>query len=166
MNAIEISSRLNGLVIFSSAMLAISKHLGDQHRSLVEENKMLVRNASIRSDETNDALQKLKKDKDNLLNTSPWAMKRPIFGLFCGLLTVPVLHILSILWSRFSDFSGWFFVGVFGMLGVLSLWVVWHLYKMDELAKKIERDAKSILSMYEVLVEAVECERRNTNSTQ
>lgn len=150
---------LNGMVIYTSAVLAISKHLSDRHKDIIYEIKERLSVIDLSKSDSNTALQGIRKEWDILLATEPVNADRLILALLIGLLSFPVahitLHFFPFQLQKYSFCIGLVYLALLGISG----WLGFTIYAMKRQRVKFDKNHRDLKGQYDLVSEAINCER-------
>lgn len=148
----------NGLIIFTSAMLAITKFFGDRHRSYLTSLQERVEKYDFGNIPEEIALQELKREWDDFKNIKYIDFDFPIAALFIVLLNYPIIQILVLSHFSVNGVVKIYVILLFFILILASLIIIVRLFKVRRKNKQTAKDKENLDVKYNI-VKAMRCEK-------
>lgn len=143
---------LNGLIVLTSAMLAMANILDKDHRDSINELKAMIRNLDFSCAPQNHALEALQETWESVLNDRCVRLVRHII-LLSFLLSFAFAPIsLMLLLSVPTEVIRWTLIICFSLLIGCAIWGTFSIVKMRTEKQKYKHDVEHVQKMHPAIL--------------
>ncbi len=152
-------SHISGLVIYTSALLAIARHVDTNNAESFEEKKQSIKNIEFGVTNTNNGMNKVKDQWDVLVVGKPTRLNPPMHVLFVAFVLYPSLYVGSV-WIP-NDSPNWtlfanilltiFYIG----LTIITVVIIIKMRTMNEERRNFSNDVDTFLKMHEIVISTI-----------
>ena len=147
---------LTGLVIYTSALFALSKHFSDHQVETIEVLKERLGKIELKDRQDNPSLQEVKKKWDVARLKKPIRLDTQIAILFIILAINPVVHFCLIICPK-PDSWAFIIIGILYLaLSIMSAaWLPWSYSSMKKERRDFKTEVENIEIQYNLVITAI-----------